>query len=100
MFKFLAYLFLVLLNFSNVKVDTQIVWIDDLNPHFDLKQMFSMITGEMTIENKGKDKQVIPKEKKPKFILSSNYVIQGSGHSHMRRQHITEFGNFFNQSGY
>ena len=86
-------------NFSNVKLDTQLVWIDDLNPDFDLTQMFSMITGDFTVEGKGTNKVVIPREKKPKFSVTTNYVIKGTGHSYQRRQHITEFGNFFNAAG-
>ena len=86
-------------NFSNVKLDTQLVWIDDLNPDFDLTQMFSMITGDFTVEGKGTNKVVIPQEKKPKFSVTTNYVIKGTGHSYQRRQHITEFGNFFNAAG-
>lgn len=86
-------------NFSNVKLDTQLVWIDDLNPDFDLTQMFSMITGDFTVEGKGTNKVVISREKKPKFSVTTNYVIKGTGHSYQRRQHITEFGNFFNAAG-
>lgn len=86
-------------NFSNVKLDTGFVFINDLNPDFDLTQMFSIITDDMQIEGKGINKIIIPKEKKPKMGVTTNYVITGIGNSYERRQHIVEFGNFWNRCG-
>ncbi|MDC1022972.1 hypothetical protein OAR00_00290 [Alphaproteobacteria bacterium] len=84
-------------NFSNVEVDTGFVFINDLNPDFDLTQLFSIITDDMTIEGKGTNKFVIPRDKKPKMGITTNYVITGVGGSYERRQHIVEFGNFWNK---
>ena len=84
-------------NFSNVKLDTGFVFINDLNPDFELKQMFSIITDDMTIEGKGTNKVTIPKDKKPKMGITTNHVITGIGGSYERRQHIVEFGNFWNK---
>lgn len=86
-------------NFSNVQVDTGFVFINDLNPDFDLTQLFSIITDDMTIEQKGRNKVVIRKDKKPKMGLTTNYVITGVGNSFERRQHIVEFGNFWSKCG-
>jgi len=86
-------------NFSNVQVDTGFVFINDLNPDFDLTQLFSIITDDMTIEQKGRNKVVIRKDKKPKMGLTTNYVITGVGNSFERRQHIVEFGNFWSRCG-
>ena len=54
-------------NFSSVKVDIGFVFINDLNPDFDLTTIFSDISDDMTIEGKGTNKLFIPKEKKPKM---------------------------------
>ena len=83
-------------NFTNVKLDTGFIFINDLNKDFELRQLFSVITEDLTIEYKGKDKIVIPKDKKPKLGVTTNYVITGLGNSFERRQHIVEFGDFFN----
>ena len=83
-------------NFSNVKIDTGFIFIDDLNPDFDLRTMFSDITGDLTVEGKGINKIIIPKDRKPKMGITTNYVIIGVGNSFERRQHIVEFGNFWN----
>ena len=84
-------------NFSNVTVDTKLVIINDLNPDLDLTQLFSQITDDFTIEGKGTNKIVIPREKKPKMSCNTNYVISGSGASYDGRQHIVEFGNYWNK---
>lgn len=84
-------------NFSNVKIDTGFIFINDINSDFDLTQMFSFITDDLTIEGKGTNKIIIPKTKKPKMGITTNYVITGVGGSFEGRQHIVEFGNFWNK---
>ena len=85
-------------NFSNVTHATEFILINDLNPDFDLTSIFSAITDDMEVEPKGRNKIVIPKEKKAKLALTTNYIITGVGGSYERRQHIVEFGNFFNKA--
>ena len=82
--------------FSIVTADTRVVMIDDIRPEFNFDMLFSKITGDMEIERKGKDIVIIPKDRKPKFALTTNYVIAGVGTSYTRRQHIVEFGNYWN----
>ena len=84
-------------NFSNVTVDTRLVIINDLNPDLDMTQLFSHIADDFTIEDKGKSKIIIPQDKKPKMCCNTNYVITGSGPSYDGRQHIVEFGNYWNK---
>lgn len=84
-------------NFSSVTVDTRLVVINDLNPDLDLTQLFSQITDDFTIEGKGTNKIIIPRAKKPKMCCNTNYVLTGSGASYEGRQHIVEFGNYFNR---
>jgi hypothetical protein len=81
--------------FSMVTPDTTLIVIDDIRPEFDFDMMFSKLTGDMQIEQKGKDILIIPEKDKPKFGLTTNYVIAGVGTSYKRRQHIVEFGNYW-----
>ena len=67
--------------FSNVTMDTKVIMIDDIYPEFRFDMLFSMITGDMEIERKGRDKFVIPANKKPKFGITTNYVIPQGGAS-------------------
>ena len=82
--------------FANVTMDTKVVMIDDIYPEFRFDMLFSMITGDMEIERKGRDKFVIPANKKPKFGITTNYVIPQGGASHKRRQLVIEFGSYWN----
>jgi hypothetical protein len=84
-------------NFSSVSIDSRLVIINDLNPDIDLTQLFSQISDDFTIEGKGTNKIVIPYDKKPKLCCNTNYVLSGSGASYDGRQHIIEFGNYFNK---
>jgi hypothetical protein len=56
--------------FANVTLDTKVIVIDDVTPEFRFDMLFSMITGDMEIERKGRDKFVIPSDKKPKFGIT------------------------------
>ena len=83
-------------NFSSVKLDTQFVLINDLKPDFEFSQLFNEVADDMTVEGKGINKIVIPKDKKPKIGITTNHIIEGTGNSFKRRQHIVEVGNFWN----
>jgi hypothetical protein len=81
--------------FSNVKPDTRIVLIDDVQPHFQFEDLFTMLTGDMEVEEKGKNKMVIPAERAPKFVITSNYILPQRGISFQRRQYLVEFGSYW-----
>lgn len=83
--------------FADVTVDCKFILIDDIRPEFSFEMLFSMITGDMEVEGKGTNKFTIPADRKPKFGLTTNYVIPGVGTSFKRRQHIVEFGNYWNR---
>ena len=83
--------------FADVKTDTKLILIDDLRPDFEFESLFSMITGDMEIEGKGTNKFTIPEDRKPKFGVTTNYVLMGTGTSVSRRIHIVEFGDYWNR---
>ena len=62
------------------------------------KALFPSISGDLTVEQKGKDGFIIPAEAKPKFGATTNYVPPGSGESFRRRIHIVEFGDYWNRA--
>lgn len=84
-------------NFSSVTIDSRLVVINDLTSDLDMTQLFSQISDDFTIEAKGTNKIVIPSDKKPKMCCNTNYVLSGVGASYDGRQHIVEFGNYFNR---
>jgi len=83
--------------FGNVKMDTRFLFIDDITQKFNFESLYSMVTNDMEIEDKFAKKFVISKDKKPKMGITSNYILAGTGTSDERRQHIVEFGSFWNR---
>ena len=49
----------------------------------------------MEIEKKFKDRFVIPKSKKPKLGVATNYIMSDTDYSSQRRQYIVEFGSYW-----
>lgn len=82
--------------YQRVRLDTQILAFDDVKKNFDFEQLFSIITEGIAINRKNKDEVFIPFERSPKIIITTNYVINGSGTSHDRRRHEIEFFQYFN----
>ena len=83
--------------FSGVTPTTGLIHIDDIDKNFDFKTLFAFLTGDLEVEGKGTNKVIIPEDRKPKFGITTNYVLQGGGTSHARRQHIVEFGDYWNR---
>ena len=82
--------------FDAVTPSTGVIQIDEINKGFDSGQIFATITGDMEIQRKNKEKIIIPRARKPKMVLTSNYVLEGQGQSFNRRSHVVEFGNYWN----
>jgi hypothetical protein len=80
-----------------IKRNTKIVAVDDIREKFNFQDLFSMITNDLIIELKGVDKFSFPFKKSPKFILSTNYAIIGSGESYERRVMEFELSDHYNQ---
>lgn len=81
---------------QSVNYDTQVVNFDDVDSDFDFERLLSMITDDMTIEKKNRDEFIIPFDESPKFLISTNYVIKGSGASFEGRRIEFEFSNHYN----
>ena len=83
---------------ANVHLDTKFIMINDVKADFKFQQLFDMITDDMEIEKKNVDKFVIPRNRAPKMGLSTNYILAGSGQSNEARQHVVEFGSYWNRA--
>lgn len=83
--------------YQRVDLDTQILAFDDVKKTFNFEAIFSLITEGITVNRKNKDEIFIPFERAPKVIITTNYVINGSGSSHARRRHEIEFYQYFNE---
>ena len=84
--------------YSDVTSETRLIVVNDVRPTFSFDRLFNIITDDLQVEGKFTNKKVIPKEKSPEIALSTNEVLSGVGGSYERRQHIVEFGNFWNRA--
>lgn len=81
--------------YQTVSKDTQILVFDDVKKHWDFESKFSIVTEGITLERKNKDAIKLTVEQSPKIVVSTNYVIRGSGNSHDRRRHEIEVAQFY-----
>jgi hypothetical protein len=80
---------------QRVNLSTQIIALEDVMRYFDFEKQFSMITEGIEVEKKNKDSFYIPYEESPKLLITSNYVIQGTGASHERRRIEVELKQYY-----
>ncbi|MBU2905118.1 hypothetical protein KO529_10010 [Arenibacter algicola] len=75
---------------------TDLVRYDDVQRDFSLETMYSMITSGVTVERKYEHEFYIRPENAPKFIVSSNYPVKGTGGStDERRRCEFEVANYY-----
>jgi len=82
--------------YQSVKTDCQVLVFDDVKPNFQFINLFSVITEGIEITYKGKDTIKLPVEESPKILITTNYVIKGTGGSHEARKFEVELSSFFN----
>ena len=80
---------------QRVTLATQIIALEDVMRYFDFEKQFSMITEGIEVEKKNKDSFYIPYDRSPKLIITSNYIIQGTGSSHERRRIEIELKQYY-----
>jgi len=83
-------------HFSDITLSTEVINIDDCARSFNFEKLYHSITGDITVEKKGKDRFTIPFQKAPNFCLSTNHIFNGHGNSHNRRIFEIEFTSYFN----
>ena len=82
--------------YQRINLDTQILAFDDVKRNFNFEQLFPLITEGITVNRKNKDEVFIDFSKSAKIVITTNYVINGSGSSHERRRHEIEMHQYFN----
>lgn len=82
---------------QNVKPTTQVAFLDDVHQKFSFDDLHSLLTDGMNVEKKHKDEIIIPPIKTPKFILTSNTILNGKGTTNERRQFIIEFSDHYSK---
>ena len=81
--------------FSGVSASTDLVYFDDADPNFDLKRLYSKVTGSFEVAVKYKNTFTIPDEDAPKVAITSNYAIAGDDPSTQRRNFQIEVSDHY-----
>ncbi len=95
--------------FQRLTNDTNVLAFQDLDKGFPFDKLFSIITDGITIERKNKDEIYLSFERSPNLIITTNNILNGldessldrqfvvefSGHYHLRHRPIHEFGKQF-----
>ena len=80
---------------EEVTEKTQNIFIDDVYVNFDLEMLFTIITGKMVVEPKGKPRFTLSGSDVPKIYLTTNHALNGSSASFRDRQFKLAFCDFF-----
>jgi len=81
--------------FQGVELGTDIVDYNDARKDFPMSPLYSVSTDDMTVERKGRDSITIRFKDSPKFLISTNYVIEGGGASFDDRTFEVEFADHY-----
>ena len=81
--------------YQNVKFDTEVFHIDDLNSKFDLNLLLPDITGDLQVNPKHTSAFILPFEQSPKISLTSNHAINRFTGSLRRRIFFCEFSDYY-----
>lgn len=73
--------------YQNIDHDTAIILIDDVDRKFKFSALFSILSNSLAINKKGKQQIIVPYEKSPKIIITSNYSIGDMDMSSRRRKY-------------
>jgi hypothetical protein len=81
---------------QRIEITTDLLVYDDLNKNISFEMFFSMITTGVEVEKKHKTSFYLNKEKSPKLMITSNYIVKGpGGSSDERRRYEFEVANYF-----
>ncbi len=81
--------------FMDAELGDQSLFFDDVRHGFDFEALFNVITDDMQVEAKYKNRFTIPFEQSPKIILATNSVVNGFGSSFKRRQFTLPFSDHY-----
>lgn len=82
--------------FADVELFHEVIVFDDVKRNFDFESLYSVLTGDMPIEKKYKNPTNLEFKDVPKVLITSNYVVIGTGgNSEKRRKVIFEVNSYY-----
>lgn len=82
--------------FTNIDTSTRVVLFDDIRVNFDFNSLFTILTGDFTVNVKNGGRFVIPFDKSPKILLTTNHAISADDDSTNARRVLMSFSNYYN----
>ncbi len=82
--------------FQRVKIDTQIVILDDVKKSFRFDDLLDTLSNGIILEEKNKQETHLKSEQSPKMGLTTNFPVVGTDDSHTRRRLDVEISHFYN----
>lgn len=83
--------------FQNVDLYTDLVYIDDASKYFPIKNFYSLITSEITVNPKYEAAFNIPFEQAPKLAFTTNYIPNDFDSSTMARLLFLVFSDYYHE---
>jgi hypothetical protein len=74
--------------FQQISKETELLYYDDVNPEFPFDKFYSFITAGVSVEAKYQKEFYLPYEESPKMVVSSNYIVKGTGGNSDRRRRL------------
>lgn len=72
---------------QSIDIDTDIIFIDDVERHFKFNGLFSILTNSLLVNKKNKHQIIIPFDRSPKVFITSNYSVGAMDISSERRKY-------------
>lgn len=84
--------------FADVEPYHKVIVFDDVKANFSFELLYSMITGDMPIEKKYKNPTIMNFKDVPKVLITSNYIVSGTGgNSEKRRKIVFEVNSHYRE---
>ena len=84
--------------YQTINLDDNIICFDDMERTFKFESLFSIITGNLTLNKKNLQPIEIPFSESPKILFTSNYILSGVGDSHDARKIEIELYRHYSSS--
>lgn len=77
---------------------TRNIFIDDIRTNFNFQALFNWVTGDLSVNPKGKSRYTIKAEDSPKILLTTNHAIKDADQGSVKRRiAYMEFSSWYNQ---
>lgn len=81
--------------FQGIKEESDIAALEDVKYNFEYNDIYNFLTGDAEFERKNLSTIIVPFERSPKFVITTNYGIPASGSSDQRRRCVIGFLNHY-----